>query len=108
MSDRALSWARVSTCCPAGRLRWVVTVVQFCQPLVAGMSTPPVRLLPDALATCRAPLTALGAATRMLRVYVPAEATLTVYRNHCPPAVQPTSYAPPASDVASRSTPSGR
>ena len=55
------------------------------------MATEPVRLAPEELSMCSASATAAGAATRKLTVYVPAVATSTVYLNHCPAAVQPTS-----------------
>ena len=58
---------------------------------VAAMATEPLRLVPEELSMCSASATAAGAATRKLTVYVPAVATSTVYLNHCPAAVQPTS-----------------
>src|ERR1700735_3763087 len=101
----------VRVCIPAGKVTAAVTVVQVCQPPVAGMLTGPVRLVPDVLARWKAPVTPLGEDTRKLTVYVLAVATLTVYRNHCPVAVQPRSSPRPAAPVsvqASRSTASGR
>ena len=73
-----LSSFRVRICWPAGSVTWVVTVVQFCQPPVAGMLTLPLRFAPAALDRCRAPLTAPGAATLKLTAYVPAAEALTV------------------------------
>ena len=57
---------------------------------------------------CRPSVTPLGEASRRLTVYVPAVAALTVYLNHCPAEVQPTSSPQPVSVQASRSTPSER
>ena len=68
-----------------------VTVAQVWYEPVAAMATEPVRLVPEELSMCSASATAAGAATRKLTVYVPAVATSTVYLNHCPAPVQPTS-----------------
>jgi hypothetical protein len=63
-----LSWSTVSVCCPAGKATLAVTVVQVCQPPVAGTLTFPDRLLPAALAMCSPSLTPLGEASRKLTV----------------------------------------
>ena len=72
-----------------------VTVVHVCQAPVAGMLTDPVMLVPEELARWNASVTALGAATSKVTVYVLAVATFTVYLNHCPVDVQPRSLPPP-------------
>src|SRR4029077_342872 len=104
----ALSWSTVSVCCPAGNATLAVTVVQVCQPPVAGTLMFPDRLLPAALAMCSPSVTPFGEGSRKLTVQVPAVATLTVYLNHCPDAAQPRSSPQPVSEQVSRSTPSGR
>ena len=53
---------------PAGRVTVAVTVVQFCQPPVAGIFMLPDKLLPERLAICRPSVTPLGEATRKLTV----------------------------------------
>ena len=78
MFHPAASWAIVRVCTPAGRVTVAVTVVQSCQPPVAGTLIRPLRSVPEALAMSRPPVTALGAARRRLTVYVPAVATFTV------------------------------
>jgi hypothetical protein len=78
MFQPAASWLTVNVCTPAGSVTVAVTLVQFCQPPVAGALTEPERLLPEELEICKASVTAVGAATRKVTVYVPAVPTLTV------------------------------
>src|ERR1700684_2385919 len=101
MFQPPLSSFRVRVCCPAGRVTVASTAVHVCPPPVAGMLTFPLRLVPELLEMRRASVTAEGAATRRPTVYLPAVATFTVYRNHCPLPVQPRSSPPPVSEVAS-------
>src|SRR3984957_1846170 len=68
MFQPPLSWSMVRVCWPAGRVTFAVTVVQVCQPPVAGTLMFPDRLAPDELAMCRPSVTALGAASRKLTV----------------------------------------
>ena len=63
-----LSWSTTNVWVPAGRVTVAVTVVQFCQPPVAGIFILPDRLVPARLAMCRASVTPLGEATRKLTV----------------------------------------
>src|SRR6476620_10263894 len=87
--ELALSMTTRSTCDPAGRLTPVfVTVVQDCQPPVLGIVIGPVLSTPFDSMWNVPP--APDDATRMSNVYVPAVATLTVYFNHSPGAIQPT------------------
>src|SRR5579872_1644198 len=108
MFQPPLSWFSVSVCCPAANVTLAVTAVQVCQPPVAGTFTEPVRFVPEEFDRWNPSVTALGAAISKVTLYVPAVATLTVYRNHCPLLVQPISLPPPGADVVSRSTPSER
>src|SRR6516165_1702772 len=108
MFHPGLSWLMVSVCCPAGRFTAAVTFVHVCHAPVAGTLMFPLRLVPEEFEICNPSVTALMAATRNVTLYVPADATFTVYRNHCPAAVQPMLYPPPLSVVTSRSTPSER
>src|SRR6202035_5351514 len=59
-----LSWSTTSAWVPAGRVTVAVTVVQFCQPPVAGTLMLPDRLVPARLAMCRPSVTPLGEASR--------------------------------------------
>ena len=63
-----LSWSTVRVCWPAGRVTLAVTVVQVCQPPVAGTLMFPDRLAPEELAMCRPSVTPLGEASRKLTV----------------------------------------
>ena len=66
MFQPGLSWSTVRVCMPAGRVMFAVTVVQVCQPPVAGAVMTPVRSVPAALSICSALVTAVGAASRRL------------------------------------------
>src|SRR5260370_31174716 len=73
-----LSSFSVSTCWPAGSETFAVTVVQVCQPPVAGTLTGPLRLAPDEFERWNASVTPVGPATPKLTVYPPPEPTLPV------------------------------
>ena len=68
MFQPPLSWLMVRVCCLAGRVTVAVTVVQVCQPPVAGTLMFPDRLAPDELAMCRPSVTPFGEASRRLTV----------------------------------------
>src|SRR6202034_4831368 len=57
-----LSWSTTSVWVPAGSVTVAVTVVQSCQPPVAGTLIVPDRLVPARLAMCRPSVTPLGEA----------------------------------------------
>src|ERR1700678_4411342 len=63
-----LSWSTTSVWVPAGRVTVAVTVVQSCQPPVAGTLILPDRFAPARLAMCRPSVTPLGEARRKLTV----------------------------------------
>src|ERR1039458_2281091 len=89
MFQPAASWLMVNVWVPAGSVTVAVTFTHACQPPGAGTLTEPLRLVPDELEMWNASVTSPTAATRNVTVYVPAVATLTVYLNHWPAAVQP-------------------
>src|ERR1051326_7740388 len=104
--DPRLSTTKRMVCVPAVRLTVATTSAHACQPPVFGTDNGPVTLTPPT-STWNVPPGPL-AATRAVNLYEPAAATETVYFNHSPRSIQPTSKPPPPSLVCSTSTSSVR
>src|SRR3569833_395265 len=102
-----LSMTSLRICWPAGSVTLTLTVVNVCQPPVAGQVLVPESFAPVEFSIWIVP-PAPPEATLAPSVYVPAVATLIVYFIHSPLLVQPTLKPPPVSVHASTSTPSVR